>query len=123
MLQRNTPCSVLWLLVTVNAAPSSSNLVTLMMEVIHSFQTPVLTRAMQHNILEYQISLIIDNLLSWKGRVCWFMSKLDSVIQSGPYMSKETKNNYFLLTFSFCHDQRSGAILPKVFILLVYRRE
>jgi hypothetical protein len=41
--------SVLRLLVTAKV-PSSPNLVTLMMEMIHASETPVLTRAARHNI-------------------------------------------------------------------------
>jgi hypothetical protein len=45
-------CSVLRLVVTANVAPSSSILVTLIMEVIRSSKTLVLTRATQCNIPE-----------------------------------------------------------------------
>jgi hypothetical protein len=40
------------LLVTTNVDPSSSILVTLMMEALHSSKALVLTRAKQHNIPE-----------------------------------------------------------------------
>jgi hypothetical protein len=40
------------MLVTVNVAPSSPILVTLMMEAIRSFDTPVLTRSNRRNIPE-----------------------------------------------------------------------
>jgi hypothetical protein len=42
--------SVLRLLVVANVVPSSSILVTLMMEAIHTFETSVLTSAIQRNI-------------------------------------------------------------------------
>jgi hypothetical protein len=45
-------CSRLRLLVTANVVYSSSILVTLMMEEIHSSETLVLTRATQRNIPE-----------------------------------------------------------------------
>jgi hypothetical protein len=40
------------LLVAANVVPSSSFLVTLMMEALRSYETSVLTRATQHNISE-----------------------------------------------------------------------
>jgi hypothetical protein len=43
-------CSVRQLLVTVNVAPSSPILVTLMMVALSSSETLVLTRATRHNI-------------------------------------------------------------------------
>jgi hypothetical protein len=43
---------LLRLLVTANVVPSSPILVTLMMEVIHSSETSVLTRATRRNISE-----------------------------------------------------------------------
>jgi hypothetical protein len=48
-------CCMHWLLVTANVIPSSLNLVTLMMEALHSSETLVLTSAMWRNILEYGI--------------------------------------------------------------------
>jgi hypothetical protein len=54
MLQRNTNtlCSVCQLLVMANIVPSSSILVTLMMEELSSSETSVLTRATWPNIPE-----------------------------------------------------------------------
>jgi hypothetical protein len=59
--------SMLWLLVTANVVPSSSILVTLMMEVIRSSETLILTRAMQCNIPEDGIirSHVCENLKSY----------------------------------------------------------
>jgi hypothetical protein len=63
MLQRNTKWTWYWyflvflhsmhrLLVTASVVPSSPILVTLMKEVLRSFETSVLTRATERNILE-----------------------------------------------------------------------
>jgi hypothetical protein len=49
MLQRNP------MLVTANIVPSSLILVTLIMEVIHSSETSVLTRATWHNMMAFFI--------------------------------------------------------------------
>jgi hypothetical protein len=43
---------VLQLLVTASVVPSSTIVITLMMEAISSFETPVLTRVTQRNIPE-----------------------------------------------------------------------
>jgi hypothetical protein len=56
--------SVLRLLVTAND-PSLPNLVTLMMEAIHSSETPVLTRSTRRNIPEDGISHSRENLKSY----------------------------------------------------------
>jgi hypothetical protein len=53
---------VLQLLVTANVVPSSPILVTLMMEVIRSYDMLVLTRATQHNIPEDSIFILLSNL-------------------------------------------------------------
>jgi hypothetical protein len=41
----NNRCTLRWLLVTASVVPSSPILVTLMMELLHSAETSVLTRA------------------------------------------------------------------------------
>jgi hypothetical protein len=69
---RNWCCSVLQLLFTSDVVPSSSTLVTLMMEEIRSFETSVLTRATKRNIPEdyirprklFRISVSIGPMLA-----------------------------------------------------------
>jgi hypothetical protein len=67
--------SGLRLLVTANVVPSSPILVTLMMEVIRSFETLVLTGATRRNIPEYGIlhSHHRENLKFYVALTDWTM--------------------------------------------------
>jgi hypothetical protein len=69
MLRRNTTyieyivflLSVLWLLVTANVVPNSPILVTLIMEVIHSSETPVLTKP--HGVTSHKMAFFIGPII------------------------------------------------------------
>jgi hypothetical protein len=65
--------SVLRLLVTVNVLPSSSILVTLMLEAISSSETSVLTRTTRRNIPEDAIlhSHCRENIISYIALTGW----------------------------------------------------
>jgi hypothetical protein len=66
-------CSVHWLLVTANVVPCSPILVTLMTEALHSSETSVLTRSVQHNISE---DGILQCPIVFPTIILGFMSKL-----------------------------------------------
>jgi hypothetical protein len=82
-------CSVLQLLVTANTVPSVPILVTLMMEVIHSSETPILTRPTWCNIPEVSIlhSHCRENLKSYISHYCllpydlWYETVFQNCIQ------------------------------------------
>jgi hypothetical protein len=50
-----------------NVVPSSTILVTLMMEAVRSSETSVLTRAKRRNILEDGFPLLFFNVVVWKS--------------------------------------------------------
>jgi hypothetical protein len=69
----NSCCrSVRWLLATANVVPSSPILVSVMMEVLHSSETLVFTRATRNNFREVGIlhSHYSENLKSYILRCC-----------------------------------------------------